>query len=205
MNVFETPEETYAHLRTVHGGIHEQDPAAAVGGARGQDFLEEQAEALARFERLRVAREEVLRRPVGAAANPFGDPHAHYRAQFVGERMRDARVVANVDQWHVGVRVADDAQEEARRVRVAADARRARDAEIIRENLEARAERVRQVRLARVADDAQEEARRARDAEIYREARAEQVRQLMVREVPQRRVGVTARRQEEDRGWCILM
>jgi hypothetical protein len=73
---------------------------------------------------------------VVAAANPFGDPHAYHRAQLVPDHMRGARVVPNLqrlveeDGQVRRVRVADDARDE---VRVAANAWRARAAEVNRE------------------------------------------------------------------------
>ena len=88
MNVFETPEETYGHLRAAYGGIYEEAPAGiVVGDAWNPDFLVEQVGALARFERERVAREPVLRRPMAGAANPFvgQNQNAEYRAQRMAE------------------------------------------------------------------------------------------------------------------------
>jgi len=180
MNVFETPEETYAHLRTVHGGIHEQDPAAVVGGARGQDFLEEQAEALARIERERAAREEARRRPmVAPVRNALMDQHplANYHDELIARQARMQEWLAIVEEGRE--RAAAEAQEQARRARAAAEAEEAR-------------------RLRAVADA---EAQARRTAEIYRQWDAqveEQARQVRLAQE-------AARRREEDRGWCILM
>jgi len=91
MNVFETPEETYGHLRAAYGGIYEEAPAGiVVGDAWNPDFLVEQVGALARFERERVAREPVLRRPMAGAANPFvgQNQNAEYRAQRMADQLR---------------------------------------------------------------------------------------------------------------------
>ena len=47
MNVFETSQETYGHLRAAHGGIYEEAPAGVVvGDAWNPDFLVGQVEAL---------------------------------------------------------------------------------------------------------------------------------------------------------------
>ena len=91
MNVFQTPQETYGHLRAAHGGIYEEAPAGVVvEHAWNQDFIAGQVEALARFERERVAREQVLRRPMAAAANPRVDRYqnADYVAQRMAEQVR---------------------------------------------------------------------------------------------------------------------
>jgi hypothetical protein len=77
MNVFQTPQEIYGHL--------------------SPDFIAGQVEALARIERERVAREQVLRRPMAAAANPFvgQNQNAEYPAQRIAGQLRRVGVGAS--------------------------------------------------------------------------------------------------------------
>jgi hypothetical protein len=179
MNVFQTPQDTYEHLRTVHGGIYEEAPAGVVvGHAWNAEFLAEQAEALARIERERVAREQVWRRPMAAVANPFVDQYQNpdYRAQLMAEQLRRARAAAEEQ-----VRAVDaDVEDQRRRARAHAAAEE-----------QARHIRAREALEERVLRAREEQARRAR---IEMEHRAEAQR---LREAAQRR--------EEERGWCILM
>jgi hypothetical protein len=67
LNVFETAQETYNHLRAEHGGIYDEAQAAQDvifeeywDEDWDEAFLAGQVEALARIERERVAREEGL-------------------------------------------------------------------------------------------------------------------------------------------------
>jgi hypothetical protein len=98
MSVFQTAQQTYDHLSTVHGGIYEEAPAGVVvEDAWNQDFLAGQREALAKIERERVAREQVLRRPMAAAANPLVDQR-QYADQLMAEQLRRARVRAAAEE-----------------------------------------------------------------------------------------------------------
>ena len=172
MNVFQTAQQTYDHLSTVHGGIYEEAPAGVVvGNAWNQDFLAGQREALARIERERVAREQVLRRPMAAVVNPFVDQYqnADYRAQLMAEQLRREHARAAVEEQARLVRVA--VEEQARHVR-------AREA-LVEQQRRAREEQERWVREEQERWAREEQERRARTAE--------------------------AQRQEEERGWCILM
>jgi Na+-transporting methylmalonyl-CoA/oxaloacetate decarboxylase gamma subunit len=63
MKVFQSSDETYDHLRAVHGGIYEEAPLDVAGGSPDQGFLVERV----------VRGMAALRSPI-AAANP-----SHYR------------------------------------------------------------------------------------------------------------------------------
>ena len=103
MNVFETSQETYGHLKAAHGGIYEEPAGVVIGGACNPDFLVGQVEAPARFERERAAREQVLGRPMAAAANPFvgQNQNAEYRAQRMADQLR--RVDASAPAVRIAV------------------------------------------------------------------------------------------------------
>jgi hypothetical protein len=193
LNVFETAQETYNHLRAEHGGIYDEAPAAPAviveedwDEAWDEDFLAGQVEALARIERERVAREEALRLPrVAPPVYPFANPYYPNAFDMIAQQAR-------IREWQAGIeeerarrereRAAAEAEEQARRARAAAE----EQARLVREAAE---EQV-QTRRARAAAELQ---RQYWDANL-----AEQTR-------PVRLAQEAARRQEEDRGWCILM
>lgn len=109
MGVFQTPQETYAHLRATHGGIYEAAPAGVVAeGDWDPVFLAGQAQELARIERERVARVQALRRPNAVAANPFVGQN-----QIVGPQAEEHATRARVNRQIF-------ADEEARQLREAA-------------------------------------------------------------------------------------
>jgi hypothetical protein len=164
MNVFQTPQDTYEHLRTVHEGIYDEAPAGVVvGRAWNAGFLD-----LARIERERVAREQVFRRPMAAVANPFVDQYQNpdYRAQLMAEQLRRAR--AAVEEQ---VRALDADIEDRRRRALghAAAEERARHIRA-REALEERVLRARE-----------EQARRARTWEMEYRAEAQRLREAAQR------------------------
>ena len=193
MDVFQTGQETYDHMRAAHGGFYEEEPAGVViGGAWNQDFVAGQVEALARIERERLAREQVLRRPMVAAVNPFVNqyPNADYRAQLMAEQLRGARAAAEEQVRPVRV----DVEEQARRARARAVAEEQARQIRAREVLE---ERVRRAREEQVRCAQEEQARRAREEQARRE-RMEYLEEAQ-------RLRQAAQKQEEERGWCILM
>ncbi|CAA7265212.1 unnamed protein product [Cyclocybe aegerita] len=201
---FDTSDETYAHMRTAHGGIYDENPAGVqqAGGALHLDanFVQEQLDVLERIERQRLAVEqwEVDLNHLWRDQEVEGRARAEARIRRAEELQRERMEVARIQRQEelererrleaVRIRRQEEMQAEYLRIQRENEAARIRrDAEYARLRAEAERERTRR-----------ENEEWNRNRANYARMRAQEAAARMDRQQQQQQ-------QREERGGCLIL